>query len=120
LPFCVWGKRHFEKDQLHSAVDWHGLNPMFGIVLNDVSNNAIVGFSYDLSSLVYLNFGAHFGKGKRLDPNSGLTSRWHLHGKRHHDSHTDSVEDRVFCGVFDGFARRREVLWLSNLEILGV
>lgn len=71
-PF-IWGKRDLEKDQLHSGFDWHRLNPMFGIVLNDVSNNAIVGVSYDLSSLVYLNLGAHFAKVKRLDPNSGLT-----------------------------------------------
>lgn len=69
----VWGKRDLEKDQSTPMLAWHRLNPMFGIVLNDVSNNAIVGFSYDLSSLVYLNFGAHFGKVRRLDPNAGLT-----------------------------------------------
>jgi hypothetical protein len=68
----VWGRRDPEKEYLHSIFDYHRLNPMFGIVLNDVTNNAIVGLSYNLSSMIYLNMGAHFGKVKNIDPNSGL------------------------------------------------
>lgn len=71
-PF-IWGRRDPEKEHLHPMLDYHRLNPMFGIVANDVSNNAIVGLSYNLSSMIYLNAGAHFGKVKRIDANSGLT-----------------------------------------------
>jgi hypothetical protein len=72
-PF-IWGRRDPEKEHLHSMWDYRRLNPMFGIVANDVTNNAIIGLSYNLSSMIYLNAGAHFGKVKRIDPNSGLTA----------------------------------------------
>ena len=68
----IWGARDPEKEYLHGILDIHRLNPMLGLVINDVSNNAIVGLSYSLSSAVFLNAGAHFGKIKRVDPNSGL------------------------------------------------
>lgn len=68
-PF-IWGKRDIAKDSLSWSLS--KFNPMFGIVLNDVSNNFIVGASYDLTSSVYVTGGAHFGRVRTLNTDGGV------------------------------------------------
>lgn len=64
----VWGKRDVEK-----AEPWYQhVNPMVGVVLSDIKNNAVAGVSVDLADGFYLQGGAHAGRVTRLDPRSGL------------------------------------------------
>ena len=66
-PF-LWGPRDVSK----SVPAYQHLNPFFGVVLNDIANNAVMGVSLDLESSVYLQAGVHAGRVTRLDPRSGL------------------------------------------------
>ncbi len=66
-PF-VWGRRDIEKES-----PWYQhLNPMVGVVLSDIRNNAVLGVSADLVNSIYLQAGVHAGRVSRLDPRSGL------------------------------------------------
>lgn len=66
-PF-VWGQRDLEK-----AVRWlHRLNPTLGIVLDDISDNALVGVTLDLPHGFALTWGYHFRRVTTLSPDSGL------------------------------------------------
>ena len=66
-PF-VWGKRDLEK-----RIPWHQrLNPMIGIAVNDVQDNAFVGISADLPAGVILTFGRHFRRITVLPEGTGL------------------------------------------------
>lgn len=54
-PF-VWGKRDLEK-----KIPWRErFNPMVGIAVDDVQDNAFVGISADLPAGIVLTFGRHF------------------------------------------------------------
>ncbi len=66
-PF-VWGPR----DVTRPPARWYeGLNPFVGVVLNDVPNNAIVGVSYSVGSMLYLMGGVHAARVLSLDQRAG-------------------------------------------------
>ena len=48
------------------------VNPTLGIVLDDVSDNVLVGASVDILSSAYLTAGVHAGRVRRIDDESGL------------------------------------------------
>lgn len=50
------------------------VNPMFGVVLDDISRNALVGVSIDFPSGIIGHYGAHIGRTSEIDPESGLTA----------------------------------------------
>jgi len=66
--YYMWGRRDVEKPRPF----WHRINPMMGVVLNDIPNNFIAGATVDLFDGVFLHAGAHAGKVRALDPHSGL------------------------------------------------
>jgi len=66
----IWGKRDVEK--LPSNL-WERINPSIGVVLDDIPENFVGGLTADLFEGVYLSGGAHFGRVKELDPNSGFS-----------------------------------------------
>lgn len=72
-PF-IWGKRDLEKNNygLGNLFNLRRLNPMFGIVLNDMKSNFIFGASYDFASMVFLTTGAHLGDVQKLNPEADL------------------------------------------------
>lgn len=53
---------------------WHRINPMFGVVLNDISRNALVGVSLDFPFGIVAHYGAHMGRTSEIDPESGLAA----------------------------------------------
>jgi hypothetical protein len=62
-PF-VWGKRDLEK-----KIPWRErFNPMVGIAVDDVQDNAFVGISADLPAGIVLTFGRHFRRITVLNP----------------------------------------------------
>ena len=63
-PF-VLGRRNVER----SADEfWQHLSPTFGVVLNQIQNNALVGLTVDLPMGTYVTWGYHFGKVTALSP----------------------------------------------------
>ena len=67
-PF-IWG----ERDPKEPPARWmERVNPMVGIALNDVANNAFIGLSIDLSNRIYGLYGVHAARITELDPNSGM------------------------------------------------
>ncbi len=46
-------------------------NPMVGVVLNDVANNALAGVSIELQPGIALNIGQHIARVNMLDTQSG-------------------------------------------------
>jgi hypothetical protein len=67
-PF-IWGPVDYQKTRPFLQ----HINPFIALILNDILNNALVGVSIDmLNNSVYINFGAHIGKVRELDPNSNL------------------------------------------------
>ena len=66
--YYVWGRRDLDKPRpLHERV-----NPMMGVILNDVPNNFVGGATLDLADGVFVSIGAHAGKVRVLDPRSGF------------------------------------------------
>jgi hypothetical protein len=63
-PFIL-GPRDIRKPGL-------SINPTLGIVLDDVSDNVLVGASVDILSSAYLTAGVHAGRVRRIDDESGL------------------------------------------------
>lgn len=71
-PF-LWGKRMSEPPlrwNLRSMVS--RVNPMFGIVVNDIRRNALAGGSVDLPFGLVAHLGWHIGRTSQIDPASGL------------------------------------------------
>lgn len=69
-PF-IWGRRNIEEDL--GVLNIKHFNPLIGIVLNDISNNAIIGASYDLFyGSVYITAGVHAGRVHEIDPHANL------------------------------------------------
>lgn len=66
--YYMWGRRDIEKPRPFLQ----RINPMMGVVLNDIPNNFIAGATVDLFDGVFLHAGAHAGKVRTLDPHSGL------------------------------------------------
>lgn len=66
-PF-IWGQRDVQKP----VPFIEHVNPMVGVVLNDIADNALVGLSIDLMNSLYLQVGAHAGRVTRLDPRGGV------------------------------------------------
>ena len=66
-PF-VWGRRDITRP---TARWWEALNPMVGVVLNDIPNNAIIGVSYDVGNLLYATGGLHAARVSTLDQTAG-------------------------------------------------
>jgi hypothetical protein len=95
-PF-IWGKRDIEKDS--PALNIRRLNPMFGVVLNDISNNFVIGASYDMMSSVYLTAGAHFGRVQTLDTDGGVTLGSTFSAPRSEIPVTKSWHSDWFVGV---------------------
>jgi hypothetical protein len=68
-PF-IWGKRDLEKaDRFWNR---RHLNPIFGLVISDVSNNFVVGAAYDFASAVYISAGLHLGRVRQLNPEADV------------------------------------------------
>jgi hypothetical protein len=63
-PF-IFGPRDIRKRGLN-------VNPTVGIVLDDVSDNILLGASVDVLSAAYLTAGVHAGRVRRIDDESGL------------------------------------------------
>lgn len=53
---------------------WHRINPMFGVVLNDISRNALGGVSVDFPFGIVAHAGWHMGRTSEIDPESGLAA----------------------------------------------
>lgn len=67
-PF-VWGSR----DPTQWPDHWYqAVNPMLGVVLNDVSNNGIFGVSVDLHNYMSFTAGVHAARVQDLDPAANL------------------------------------------------
>ena len=66
-PF-LWGQRDVQKP----VPFIEHVNPMVGVVLNDIADNALLGLSIDLMNSLYLQVGAHAGRVTRLDPRGGV------------------------------------------------
>jgi hypothetical protein len=66
-PF-VWGKRDFEM----SIPLYKRLNPSLGLVLNNVTENAMLGLSFDFFNGFVATAGAHWAHVSVVDPQSGL------------------------------------------------
>jgi hypothetical protein len=64
----VWGKRDVQKPVRFIE----HFNPSVGMVLSDIPNNWVGAVTVDALSGVYLSYGIHAGRVKRLDPESGL------------------------------------------------
>ena len=69
-PF-VWGKRDLEKPFSLSTLYKH-INPTVGFVVDDVSNNFLVGLSLDLPRGVVVTAGRHYRRVTVLSKESGL------------------------------------------------
>lgn len=95
-PF-LWGRRDLEKEP--PLLDLRRLNPMFGIVLSDIQNNAVLGLSYDLVSAVYLSGGVHFGRVLRLNPDAGYAVGDAFTGTSAEIPTTREWRQRPFLGV---------------------
>jgi hypothetical protein len=65
----IWGKRDVEKLPRNPL---YRLNPSMGVVLDDIPNNWVGAITADPFEGVYVSYGVHFGRVKRLDPESGL------------------------------------------------
>lgn len=71
-PF-VLGKRVSEPALTRNLRSWlQRVNPMFGIVVNDVRRNALAGLSVDLPFGLVAHAGWHMGRTSEIDPASGL------------------------------------------------
>jgi hypothetical protein len=72
-PF-VGGKRIAEPALTRDPRSWlRRVNPMFGVVLDDIRRNAIAGLSVDLPFGLVAHYGLHVGRTSEIDPASGLT-----------------------------------------------
>jgi hypothetical protein len=67
-PF-VWGRRDLEKVDRNLLAH---INPVFGVSLSGISENAFLGISVDLPPGIFLHYGWHFGRIRMIDPASGL------------------------------------------------
>ena len=73
-PFIL-GKRLGEPALRSELNSWlRRVNPMFGVVLNDISQNALLGVSVDFPFGIVAHYGAHMGRTSEIDPESGLTA----------------------------------------------
>lgn len=97
-PF-IWGKRDIEKGFNGLGLERERFNPMFGLVLNDIDKNFVVGISYDLASAVYISAGIHFGKIKKLDPESGLEVGDVFSGSKDDIPTVKEWDNKYFIGV---------------------
>lgn len=71
-PFIL-GKRLSEPALTRDLRSWLSrVNPMFGIVVNDVRRNALAGLSVDLPFGLVIHGGWHMGRTSEIDPASGL------------------------------------------------
>lgn len=71
----IWGRRDLDKrrgwrEELRSRW-WHHINPIVGVTLNDVGDNAIVGASLDVGPFL-VSYGFHFSNVHVLSSRSGL------------------------------------------------
>lgn len=64
----IWGKRDVEKLPRNPL---YRLNPSMGVVIDDIPNNWVGAITADPFEGVYVSYGVHFGRVKRLDPESG-------------------------------------------------
>lgn len=65
----IWGKRDVEKLPGNPL---QRLNPSMGVVIDDIPNNWVGAVTADPFEGVYISYGVHFGRVKRLDPESDL------------------------------------------------
>jgi hypothetical protein len=65
----IWGKRDVEKLPRNPL---HRLNPSMGVVIDDIPDNWVGAVTADPFEGVYVSYGVHFGRVKRLDPESDL------------------------------------------------
>jgi hypothetical protein len=71
-PF-IWGKRVAEPPLTRDLRSWRQrINPMFGLVINDIRRNALGGLSLDLPFGLVVQGGWHVGRTSEIDPSSGL------------------------------------------------
>jgi hypothetical protein len=64
-PFIL-GRRNVER----SADEWYQhVSPTFGVVLNHIQDNALVGVTVDMPAGTYFTYGWHFGRVTRLSDN---------------------------------------------------
>jgi hypothetical protein len=66
-PF-VWGKRDTDKP---AKKLWHRVNPVIGLTLKDITDNALTGVAVDFPFGVFLSGGWHFAKVSEIDSRSG-------------------------------------------------
>lgn len=64
----IWGQRDLEK----GVRPYHRLNPTFGLVLDDLSDNALIGITLDLPHGFALTWGYHFRRVTTLSRDSVL------------------------------------------------
>lgn len=73
-PFIL-GKRLGEPALRWELKSWlRRVNPMFGVVLNDISRNALAGASIDFPFGIVAHYGTHVGRTSEIDPESGLAA----------------------------------------------
>jgi hypothetical protein len=71
----AWGKRDVEKPYANPL---RRINPMLGIVINDVRKNAIVGLSFDvLGSTLFVSSGVHIARVQSLNPKFNVGDIFH-------------------------------------------
>jgi hypothetical protein len=73
-PF-VAGKRVAEPPLTRDPRSWlRRINPMFGVILNDIGKNAVGGVSVDLPFGIIAHAGWHVGRTSEIDDQSGLSA----------------------------------------------
>lgn len=65
-PF-VWGQRDVT---VAPRRPWERVNPLVGVVLNDIPDNGIAGVSIDLLNRIYFTYGVHAARVTALDPSA--------------------------------------------------
>ena len=68
-PF-IWGRRDLEVAPHNLLSRFY---PSVGVVLNNVTKNAVIGLSFDMGSAFFITAGLHAGLVSQLDASSGVT-----------------------------------------------